>query len=373
MSPEEQRVFHAVDHQPLVAISILNWNGWRDTLKCLESVRQLHYRNYLTVVLDNGSWDDSVEEIRAWARKTLPDQTVFVEYTRETALRGGEPDLEAQLDAAGSPNRLVLIRNEENLGFTGANNVVFRYALSRRKRAGCLFTLNNDAVVKPDTLTHLVSTGIESGAGVVGAVVIGKGRPDSRLEGPYSLLRQLFTPLLSPQRRKPDKRERFWTSDMVAGTAMLIRSDVLEEVRRSTGEFLCNELFMYWDDQAFCLQARRAGYSCVFSRDATVHHEWGKHWDKGYSSYYCQRNKILLVNMVFPLKWKLVFHMVNLPISLAKIVHATLRGRTAIARALLLGMCDGYRGIGGKWKYHDQRAGQRGCPTDASVTRAVLK
>src|SRR5208337_3935714 len=91
---------------PLVAISILNWNGWRDTLECLESVRRLHYPNYLTVVVDNGSRNDSVERIRAWAKEALPDQAAFLEYTCETALGGGNPSSEAQLDAAESPNRL---------------------------------------------------------------------------------------------------------------------------------------------------------------------------------------------------------------------------------------------------------------------------
>ena len=36
---------------PKVAISILNWNGWQDTIKCLESVRGLRYTNYLTIVV----------------------------------------------------------------------------------------------------------------------------------------------------------------------------------------------------------------------------------------------------------------------------------------------------------------------------------
>jgi len=38
------------ESSPTVAISILNWNGWQDTLECLESVRRLDYPNYLTIV-----------------------------------------------------------------------------------------------------------------------------------------------------------------------------------------------------------------------------------------------------------------------------------------------------------------------------------
>ncbi len=31
---------------PLVAISVLNWNGWQDTLECLRSIRALDYPDY---------------------------------------------------------------------------------------------------------------------------------------------------------------------------------------------------------------------------------------------------------------------------------------------------------------------------------------
>jgi len=31
---------------PLLAISVLNWNGWQDTLECLRSIRALDYPHY---------------------------------------------------------------------------------------------------------------------------------------------------------------------------------------------------------------------------------------------------------------------------------------------------------------------------------------
>ncbi|WP_279385264.1 glycosyltransferase family 2 protein [Methanosarcina barkeri] len=45
-----------------VAIIILNWNGWEDTIECLESVYQIEYPNYDIVVIDNGSKDNSIEK-----------------------------------------------------------------------------------------------------------------------------------------------------------------------------------------------------------------------------------------------------------------------------------------------------------------------
>ncbi|ACA60195.1 glycosyltransferase family 2 protein [Candidatus Desulforudis audaxviator] len=39
--------------KPETAILILNYNGWRDTVECLESVQRLTYPNYRIVVIDN--------------------------------------------------------------------------------------------------------------------------------------------------------------------------------------------------------------------------------------------------------------------------------------------------------------------------------
>jgi len=54
---------------PKVAIIILNWNGWKDTIECLESVFRIDYPNYQVIVIGNGSSDNSVERIKAWAEK----------------------------------------------------------------------------------------------------------------------------------------------------------------------------------------------------------------------------------------------------------------------------------------------------------------
>jgi hypothetical protein len=58
--------------------------------------------------------------------------------------------------------------------------------------------------------------------------------------------------------------------------------------------------------------------------------------------------------MALPFKWKLVFHVMYVPMGLSRVGWAALRGKTILAKTLLLSLCDGYRGIGGKWKYHDQ-------------------
>jgi hypothetical protein len=42
----------------------VNWNGWPDTVACLESLLKSDYARLSVVVVDNGSTDDSVSTIR---------------------------------------------------------------------------------------------------------------------------------------------------------------------------------------------------------------------------------------------------------------------------------------------------------------------
>jgi GT2 family glycosyltransferase len=58
-------------NMPRVHIVILNWNGSRDTLECLESLFRQDYGNYQVIVCDNDSKDQSIEKIQMWARGML--------------------------------------------------------------------------------------------------------------------------------------------------------------------------------------------------------------------------------------------------------------------------------------------------------------
>jgi hypothetical protein len=339
---------------PKVAISILNWNGWQDTIDCLESVRRLEYTNYLIIVVDNGSWNDSAARIRAWAKRSLPDQAAFVDYRRETALDGGIPSSEAQLDAAESPNRLVLIRNEENLGFTGGHNVAIRYALERRGAADYVLFVNNDAVPEPACLAELVSADRKADAGVVGAVTRTWGTGELRFAGwdeKYPMARLFFPAFFSWPRVLRNVEADFYPSYSVNGAAMLFRAETLFAVHRAKGRYLDPALFLYYDEVEFCCAARAEGYNVIVARKALAYHKGTRF--KPLFFYYSYRNRILLAKRLLPTHLKPLFHLWNLPACLLRVpLIAYLKGLRS-ARALLYGLFEGYRGNTGKWKYHD--------------------
>ncbi len=49
----------------LVWIVILNWNGPKDTIECLESLKDIDYPNYEIIAVDNGSTDGSCDFLKA--------------------------------------------------------------------------------------------------------------------------------------------------------------------------------------------------------------------------------------------------------------------------------------------------------------------
>ena len=102
-----------------VAIVVLTHNNLKDTVECLESVTRLEYPSFETVLVDNHSTDGSIETIRA----RFPD--------------------------------LSCVRNAANLGVAGGRNTGWAH-VEQNTRCDYVFFLDNDVIVRPDSLAHLV-------------------------------------------------------------------------------------------------------------------------------------------------------------------------------------------------------------------------
>ena len=65
---------------PKIAIIVLNWNKWQDTIECLESVYQITYPNYEVILVDNGSEDESIQKIEEYCEGTITVTSGFFNY-----------------------------------------------------------------------------------------------------------------------------------------------------------------------------------------------------------------------------------------------------------------------------------------------------
>ena len=166
-----------------VYVIIVNWNGYRDTIECLESLARLRHANFRVVIVDNGSTDGSIEALRRWTRAE-PRQMAGPVWDRLPASRRVSVSLEVvSPDGAASAEteglQVTLIAAGENLGFAGANNLGMRFAIQDRA-ADFFWLLNNDTVVTPNALSALLAyAAANPSKGMIGSVLLYYRDPDT--------------------------------------------------------------------------------------------------------------------------------------------------------------------------------------------------
>jgi GT2 family glycosyltransferase len=312
---------------------VLNWNGWRDTVACLESLLQAQPAPRRIVVCDNGSADDSVARIEAWMQGA--DAARFTRLSREQCERGGSLQ---GLDSEPDGVHLVLVLNGANLGFAGGMNVGLRLAL---QDTGCrhVWMLNNDTLVAPDALYEgLARMAGDPAIGICGATLVYAhdrrtvqafgGSAYSAWTGRTWHLGAMRTLTDVPLDPAPVEARMA----CVVGAAMLVRREVFESVGLLTEDY-----FLYFEEIDWARRAAgrfRLGYaprSLVFHKEgASIGTAAGG--GSPLSLYYLFRNRVRF-------SWR--FHRGHLPWVLAStlldVAKLAVRARWPQARAALRG------------------------------------
>lgn len=248
--------------QPLLSVIIPNWNGKEFLTECIDSLKGQTFHEFETILVDNGSTDGSAE----FAEKRYGD---FIR----------------------------IVRNRENLGFTGGNNVGIQTA-----RGKYIVLLNNDTWTTPTWLEELVkATSVGPRVGMwaskvysfyrrneieaVGELIYWDGLCRSqgqyeREQGQYDEMKEIFFP---------------------PGCGGMYRKLVFEEIGLFDEDF-----FAYGDDAEIGIRARMAGWRCVYVPKAVLYHK-----DSGstghlssFKAFYVERNRFWITIKYFP--WPLL-------------------------------------------------------------------
>lgn len=225
---EKRRDAHGAFAEPSISCVLLNWNGYSDTVTHLQALLAIFHPRPTLIVVDNGSTDNSVAQIRA----AYPDVT--------------------------------LIETGKNLGFAGGNNCGIRHAIEAG--AEYVWLLNNDTQPHPDALRHMLTLAqSDPRIGAVGSVLCHAGRTDvvqSWGGGRVNLLLGYNHVARSP---KPNA----WFDYLCAGS-LLVRRDALLDVG------LLNEaFFLYWEDVDFGFRLRQRGWKLAVAPGSIVQHKGG--------------------------------------------------------------------------------------------------
>jgi GT2 family glycosyltransferase len=262
--------------QPKVAIIVLNYNSWQDTAKCVSLCLRQDYPDFLVIVVDNGSSDGSIEKLEEAWRAGIAIK-YWAQYAKGEAETGGTEEKERELDKYGAGEKLVLIRNDRNLGYSAGNNVGIRYAL--KKEADAVLIVNPDVLLEDkDVLAKMGGLLFrDDNYFVVGPRVYDSmGRDQNPMYEP-SFIEEVFGTLWKgltanfgwDRKGFVDCAKENGTRvvEKVSGCCMMIKSSFL----RQDGLFDENT-FLYSEEPILAYRVRAAGGRIVYMPDAHVRH-----------------------------------------------------------------------------------------------------
>jgi GT2 family glycosyltransferase len=248
---------------PKVSVIIVNWNNFKDTAECLESLRKVDYPNFEVMVVDNGS-------------------------------SGNDTNLLRQ----GFGDFIKLIVSDRNLGFAGACNLGIKDALTRG--AEYIALLNNDTVVAPDFIEAMVNVAqSDRKLGVAGGKIYCYELPETIwFAGGILNYGTGSTPVRGSGETDKGQFEEIVEVDWICGCYMFITRDALQAAGMLDARF-----FFGWEDVDFCVRAARKGFKILFIPGSKIWHK-GFGVEKrerlvGMPVYYATRGQFLLMHKHF--------------------------------------------------------------------------
>jgi len=232
-----------------VYIIILNWDGFDDTKKCLDSLMKIDNITINIVVIDNGSKNNEAEKFR----QSFP--TVKV------------------------------ISNEKNEGFCRGNNQGIHYCLAQDD-CGYIMLLNNDTKVRPDFLKPMTRYLEENKKSVVAPMVLNHPN-NGRIQALGGGL-ILGISYKKGSGKSPDNIGKVFEPDFVYGTCFMTTKDAFQDIG-----MLDEDYFAYLEDLDWSQRAKQSGYRLITITDSVIEHTHSQSTkNSNFKTYLLARNNI---------------------------------------------------------------------------------
>lgn len=175
----------------------------------------------------------------------------------------------------------TVLPSEHNGGYAYGNNLAIRPALQTTHPPAYFLLLNPDTQVRPGALKALVEfieprpevgivgSSFEEPDGTVWPIAFRFPSVLSELDGGlrFSLVSKLLSRWIVAQPMTNQPQQVDW----LPGASMMIRRQVFDSLG-----LMDEEYFLYYEETDFCLQAKRAGWSCWYVPQSRVMHIGGQ-------------------------------------------------------------------------------------------------
>jgi len=249
-----------------VAIIVIHYNSWADTVEALESIFRLQYPDFWVLVIDNSGKNDG-EKILSWSRGDFSPWITPTHPLRRLIFPPIKKPCHFELYHAGeriSLSRRILIKSARNLGFAGAANLGLRSLWDTPIRY--FWILNNDLLVTPDCLSKLVDFVEKEKLGLAGTALYEFEDP-TKVQSLGGRINRIFGS--SKDLKRPEELPE--KLDYIVGASLFITRETLEKIG-----FLAEDYFLYYEDTDYSFRARAAGIKIGVCKEAAVYHKGNK-------------------------------------------------------------------------------------------------
>ena len=296
-------------------IILLNYHGISDTTECIQSLLNLSTNNYRIVVVDNSQNNEEWKKLLDFARSESLD---YISFNQEN-------------DRNYQQQKVVFIKAQENKGFAHGNNLGLKFAMSQED-AWYFWLLNNDTVVRPDSLTELVTYHSQHPETILGSKLLYYHCPDKIQAVGGSFNKNLYISTHIGEGKKYDVLKKDLPKiDYPIGASMFVSRDFIDHVG-----FLSEDFFLYYEELDWCERGIDEKFVPDWCETSIVYHKEGKSIGSSYKnkkSFFSEvqlfKSRKKFVEKYYSLSFKFYFS------SLLLILNRLRKGQFTLANQLI--------------------------------------
>ena len=211
-----------------IAVIIINWKKYALTLNCIDSVLNSSYKNFKIILIDNESQNSFPDEIN-------------------------------------KSEKIQIIRNENNEGFSRANNQGIKYSI--KNGFDYVLLLNNDTLIKNDLIDSLIQQSSTLNQKIIQPLILNyDGSKIWNAGGKINNFFGTFQILEKGKGFKNFKKNRTYT-DWFTGCCVLIKSEIFNHVG-----YFDERFFAYYEDIDYSIRLKKMGYSIALMTSSYLQH-----------------------------------------------------------------------------------------------------
>ncbi len=133
--------------QKNLAINVLTWNDWQNTIVCLESIFHSEYEKFDVILIDNDSDEFHLKKIYDWSKNNIQVEDKEFIFNKNKEINITEVNPNFKISTLGEKN-IYLIKNKTNIGLTAGLNVGYKFSINQGydyvSRIDCDFIINKN-------------------------------------------------------------------------------------------------------------------------------------------------------------------------------------------------------------------------------------